>query len=167
MFYTLGVRYMTLTSTCHTPWADSSSADAPKFDVKHNGLTDFGKVSALRPQFVVDYRINHINFPSNIDTRAPHPFPKIAFLPSIQAGHQGDEPPGNGCRPIARFVGHNEGCHRSFRCAGDILALVCLRAVQFQPKRSGCRAEIAGQKPGHYHAEFLLGVFELHAKCNC
>lgn len=41
----LGVRYMTLTSTCHTPWADSSFADAPKFDVKHNGLTDFGKVS--------------------------------------------------------------------------------------------------------------------------
>lgn len=47
MFYTLGVRYMTLTSTCHTPWADASSADAPKFDVKHNGLTDFGKVSIL------------------------------------------------------------------------------------------------------------------------
>lgn len=47
MFYMLGVRYMTLTSTCHTPWADSSFADAPKFDVKHNGLTDFGKVSTL------------------------------------------------------------------------------------------------------------------------
>lgn len=45
MFYMLGVRYMTLTSTCHTPWADSSFADAPKFDAKHNGLTDFGKVS--------------------------------------------------------------------------------------------------------------------------
>lgn len=44
MFYMLGVRYLTLTSTCHTPWADSSFADAPKFDVKHNGLTDFGKV---------------------------------------------------------------------------------------------------------------------------
>ncbi|XP_055295543.1 uncharacterized protein LOC129565103 isoform X2 [Sitodiplosis mosellana] len=43
MFYMLGVRYLTLTSTCHTPWADSSFADAPKFDVKHNGLTDFGK----------------------------------------------------------------------------------------------------------------------------
>ncbi|XP_031623627.1 uncharacterized protein LOC116340976 isoform X2 [Contarinia nasturtii] len=43
MFYMLGVRYMTLTSTCHTPWADSSFADAPKFDVRHNGLTDFGK----------------------------------------------------------------------------------------------------------------------------
>lgn len=44
-FYSVGVRYMTLTSTCHTPWADSSFADAPKFDVKHGGLTPFGKVS--------------------------------------------------------------------------------------------------------------------------
>lgn len=43
-FYTLGVRYMTLTSTCHTPWADSSYADAPKYEVKHGGLTEFGKV---------------------------------------------------------------------------------------------------------------------------
>jgi membrane dipeptidase len=44
-FYSLGVRYMTLTSTCHTPWADSSNADAPKYDVKHGGLTAYGKVS--------------------------------------------------------------------------------------------------------------------------
>lgn len=43
-FYLLGVRYMTLTSTCHTPWADSSYADAPKFDKRHGGLTEFGKV---------------------------------------------------------------------------------------------------------------------------
>ncbi|XP_059617983.1 uncharacterized protein LOC132262665 [Phlebotomus argentipes] len=35
--YTVGVRYMTLTSTCHTPWADSSH------DIKHGGLTAFGK----------------------------------------------------------------------------------------------------------------------------
>ncbi|CRK93915.1 CLUMA_CG007442, isoform A [Clunio marinus] len=43
-FYSLGVRYMTLTSTCHTPWADSSNADAPKYDVKHGGLTAYGKI---------------------------------------------------------------------------------------------------------------------------
>ncbi|XP_075152836.1 uncharacterized protein LOC142226624 [Haematobia irritans] len=41
--YAIGVRYMTLTSTCHTPWADSSYADAPSFNVKHGGLTIFGK----------------------------------------------------------------------------------------------------------------------------
>lgn len=45
-YYLLGVRYMTLTSTCHTPWADSSRADAPKFDVKHGGLTELGKVKS-------------------------------------------------------------------------------------------------------------------------
>ncbi|XP_062547399.1 uncharacterized protein LOC134212990 isoform X2 [Armigeres subalbatus] len=43
IYYALGVRYMTLTSTCHTPWADSSNADAPKYDVKHGGLTAYGK----------------------------------------------------------------------------------------------------------------------------
>ncbi|BFF96272.1 uncharacterized protein DMAD_13508 [Drosophila madeirensis] len=41
--YAIGVRYMTLTSTCHTPWADSSYADAPTFNMKHGGLTLFGK----------------------------------------------------------------------------------------------------------------------------
>ena len=46
-FYNLGVRYMTLTSTCHTPWADSSDADAPKYNVKHGGLTAYGKVSCF------------------------------------------------------------------------------------------------------------------------
>lgn len=55
MFYMLGVRYMTLTSTCHTPWADSSYADAPKFDVKHNGLTDFGKVSIAFPCRLISF----------------------------------------------------------------------------------------------------------------
>ncbi|XP_055595539.1 uncharacterized protein LOC129746102 [Uranotaenia lowii] len=43
IYYALGVRYMTLTTTCHTPWADSSNADAPKYDVKHGGLTAYGK----------------------------------------------------------------------------------------------------------------------------
>ncbi|XP_058055535.1 uncharacterized protein LOC131206947 [Anopheles bellator] len=43
IYYALGVRYMTLTSTCHTPWADSSNADAPKYDVRHGGLTAYGK----------------------------------------------------------------------------------------------------------------------------
>lgn len=36
--YEIGARYMTLTHSKNTPWADSAT-DAPK----HNGLTDFGK----------------------------------------------------------------------------------------------------------------------------
>ena len=42
-FYTLGVRYMTLTHTNTNEWADSSG-DITKAGVKHHdGLTDFGK----------------------------------------------------------------------------------------------------------------------------
>jgi len=37
-YFSLGVRYMTLTHTNHTPWADTSSKPP-----EHNGLTDFGK----------------------------------------------------------------------------------------------------------------------------
>ena len=37
-YFDLGVRYMTLTHTNHTPWADTSSKPP-----EHNGLTDFGK----------------------------------------------------------------------------------------------------------------------------
>jgi len=39
VMYRLGVRYMTLTHSCHTPWADSCT---PK-KMEHNGLTAFGK----------------------------------------------------------------------------------------------------------------------------
>lgn len=39
MYYELGVRYMTLTHSCNTPWADYSDYDTPSL-----GLTDFGKV---------------------------------------------------------------------------------------------------------------------------
>uniref|UniRef100_A0A1B0CW55 Dipeptidase n=1 Tax=Lutzomyia longipalpis TaxID=7200 RepID=A0A1B0CW55_LUTLO len=44
--YTVGVRYMTLTSTCHTPWADSSH------DIKHGGLTAFGKLLNLSAKHI-------------------------------------------------------------------------------------------------------------------
>ncbi|MGA3019418.1 MAG: dipeptidase [Bryobacteraceae bacterium] len=38
IYFDLGVRYMTLTHTNHTPWADTSSKPP-----EHNGLTDFGR----------------------------------------------------------------------------------------------------------------------------
>eukprot|EP00039_Didymoeca_costata_P001516 m.53053 g.53053 ORF g.53053 m.53053 type:complete len:385 (+) comp10838_c0_seq3:296-1450(+) len=42
LYYELGVRYLTLTHTCHTPWADSCTP-APE----HNGLTAFGREVVL------------------------------------------------------------------------------------------------------------------------
>jgi membrane dipeptidase len=42
MFYRLGVRYMTLTHTFHTNWADSAGS-LDGIEPKHNGLTEFGR----------------------------------------------------------------------------------------------------------------------------
>lgn len=41
--YQVGVRYLTLTSTCDTPWAECASADRPEPSLR-GGLTPFGKV---------------------------------------------------------------------------------------------------------------------------
>ncbi|XP_065336373.1 dipeptidase 1-like [Cloeon dipterum] len=43
--YDLGVRYLTLTSTCNTPWADCSLADKPNSGAlpQNGGLSKFGK----------------------------------------------------------------------------------------------------------------------------
>ncbi|KAJ1520168.1 hypothetical protein ONE63_004383 [Megalurothrips usitatus] len=43
MLYDVGVRYLTLTSTCNTPWADSAQVEEPGFSPEHGGLTNFGK----------------------------------------------------------------------------------------------------------------------------
>lgn len=42
MLYELGVRYMTVTHSCNTPWADNWLMDE-ETNPEHNGLTDFGK----------------------------------------------------------------------------------------------------------------------------
>lgn len=43
MMYSMGVRYMTLTHGCPTPWADNSQVDNPGNTPYHNGLTPFGR----------------------------------------------------------------------------------------------------------------------------
>ncbi|XP_026481606.1 dipeptidase 1-like [Ctenocephalides felis] len=42
-FYDLGVRYLTLTHTCNTPWADCCLADEPGRVPHIGGLSNFGK----------------------------------------------------------------------------------------------------------------------------
>lgn len=57
MMHQLGVRYMTLTHNCHTPWADTHAQPAV-----HNGLTAFGKDLVLemnRAGIFVD--ISHVS----------------------------------------------------------------------------------------------------------
>ncbi|XP_066995804.1 dipeptidase 1 isoform X1 [Anabrus simplex] len=81
MFYQLGARYMTLTHTCNTPWADSSLADDPSDAVpmdfvEHGGLSSFGKLvirEMNRLGMMVD--LSHVSVQTMVDalevTKAP------------------------------------------------------------------------------------------------
>src|SRR5262245_51514173 len=85
MFAELGVRYLTLTHSVNTDWADSSG-DQPK----HNGLTDFGKdvVRELnRLGVMVD--ISHVADKTFWDALAVSEAPMIASHSSCRAisGH--------------------------------------------------------------------------------
>ncbi len=80
-FYTLGVRYMTLTHTVNTDWADSSG-DKPA----HNGLTPFGKevvVEMNRLGMMVD--ISHVADKTFYDVLATSKAPVIASHSSCRA----------------------------------------------------------------------------------
>ncbi|KAM6300704.1 dipeptidase 1 [Aegotheles albertisi] len=43
-FYLLGARYMTLTHSCNTPWADNWLVDTGDEPARHHGLSAFGKM---------------------------------------------------------------------------------------------------------------------------
>ncbi|HSE36929.1 MAG TPA: dipeptidase [Blastocatellia bacterium] len=85
MYAQLGVRYLTLTHSVNTDWADSSG-DQPK----HNGLTDFGKdvVRELnRLGVIVD--ISHVSDKTFLDAIEVSKAPMIASHSSCRAisGH--------------------------------------------------------------------------------
>jgi membrane dipeptidase len=81
IYYRLGVRYMTLTHTANTEWADSSG-DKPKW----NGLTDFGKQVVERMNrlgMMVD--ISHVSDKTFYDALAATHAPVIASHSSCRA----------------------------------------------------------------------------------
>ena len=80
-YYDLGVRYMTLTHTNNTPWADSSGHPA-----EHNGLTDFGKQVVRemnRLGMMVD--ISHVSDQTFWDVMETSAAPPIASHSSCRA----------------------------------------------------------------------------------
>jgi membrane dipeptidase len=81
VFYRLGVRYMTLTHSAPTDWADSSGAKP-----LHNGLTDFGRQVVARMNrlgMMVD--ISHVSDKTFYDALAATEAPVIASHSSCRA----------------------------------------------------------------------------------
>ncbi|HUB80726.1 MAG TPA: dipeptidase [Bryobacteraceae bacterium] len=80
-YFALGARYMTLTHTENTPWADSSSKPP-----EHNGLTDFGKQVVRemnRLGMMVD--ISHVSDKTFFDALETSSAPIIASHSSCRA----------------------------------------------------------------------------------
>jgi membrane dipeptidase len=84
-YYRLGVRYMTLTHSFHTSWADSSgTVQSP--DPIHGGLTDFGREVVLemnRLGMMID--VSHVSDATFADTLAVTRAPVIASHSSFRA----------------------------------------------------------------------------------
>merc|ERR1711963_1314754 len=45
--YSMGARYMTLTHTCNTPWADAAQVEQGYFPPRTNGISEFGEKVVL------------------------------------------------------------------------------------------------------------------------
>jgi membrane dipeptidase len=89
-FQRLGVRYLTLTHSFHTSWADSSGTGAQPLEPRHGGLTDFGRevVRELnRIGMLVD--VSHVSDRTFFDALAVARAPVIASHSSCRAvfGH--------------------------------------------------------------------------------
>jgi membrane dipeptidase len=81
MYAKLGVRYLTLTHSIHTDWADSSGQEP-----KHNGLTPFGKevVRELNKLGVL-VDVSHVSDKTFWDALAESKAPMIASHSSVRA----------------------------------------------------------------------------------
>ena len=80
-FFQMGARYMTLTHTNHTPWADTSSKPP-----EHNGLTDFGRqVVREMNRLGVMVDISHVSDKTFYDVLETSSAPVIASHSSSRA----------------------------------------------------------------------------------
>lgn len=121
IFYDLGVRYLTLTHTCNTPWADSSSIEHKAKFPRNGGLTPFGKVGFIW---------------SLLNER------RSDSLFVFPGGHQGNEPAGNDGGSFPHVRQHDErrfGRHGSSR---HFLPFFRTRPLQHDAERPGRRFEI-------------------------
>ncbi|XP_033223000.1 dipeptidase 1 [Belonocnema kinseyi] len=86
MLYELGARYLTLTHTCNTPWADCSTADEPGQVPHTGGLSNFGKsvVQEMnRLGMMVD--LSHVSVPTMLDAMRTSKAPVIFSHSSAHA----------------------------------------------------------------------------------
>ncbi len=85
-FHRLGVRYMTLTHSFHTSWADSSGTGAEPLAPLHGGLTEFGR-SVVREMnrlgMLVD--VSHVSDQTFFDALAVSRAPVIASHSACRA----------------------------------------------------------------------------------
>jgi membrane dipeptidase len=101
-YYRLGVRYMTLTHTEHTPWADTATHPG-----EHNGLTDFGKQVVREMNhlgMMVD--ISHVSDKTFYDVMETSGAPVIASHSSCRAL---DDVPRNMTDDMLRAIAKNGG----------------------------------------------------------
>ncbi|KAH8383788.1 hypothetical protein KR009_010539 [Drosophila setifemur] len=86
MFYQLGARYLTLTHTCNTPWADCCKVDEPGKYPHIGGLSQFGKLVVKemnRLGMIVD--LSHVSVPTMLDALAASRAPLIFSHSSAHA----------------------------------------------------------------------------------
>ncbi|KAH8363060.1 hypothetical protein KR084_004940 [Drosophila pseudotakahashii] len=86
MFYQLGARYLTLTHTCNTPWADCCKVDEPGKYPHIGGLSQFGKLVVKemnRLGMIVD--LSHVSVPTMLDALAASSAPLIFSHSSAHA----------------------------------------------------------------------------------